>query len=77
MSDMLTDLDCILIQIYVEKLDADPHEQSMIFLTDMTIDLDSMTAWFESNPDYQFNLIRTDDNNRTRCRLTNKKNDGV
>lgn len=73
---MLTDLDCILINMREEELRKDPSKSPKVELFDMTLDLREGTAKFTNNVKEVLKLKRTPDNDRTRCRRSAKTQSG-
>lgn len=78
--EIMTDLDCIAINLYVNKRSKKKYRKEhppFLHLLHYRVDIDNLLAYPYDSKSYPtnfcFQLIKTDGNDRARCRLTSRK----
>ena len=68
--DVLTDLDNIYVVHRMKEFKKNNRESALVTLADMTIDVEQGIVWYDSNPNIEYELIRSDINERSRSNIS-------
>lgn len=68
--DVLPDLDNIYVRLRWDLWLKDKRESPIVILIDMTIDVEHGLLWYESNPNVEYHLVRSDINERSRSKIS-------
>ena len=73
--ELFSDFDCIAIHEACQKLEEQPYSSPFVHLQDFIVDVGNMMAYPRFSPLglIAFKVVRTDQNDRTRSRLSSRK----